>query len=130
MTRSAAGGEAHLVAMLGGKVAERDRQMRLADAVGTEEHDVLGALDEGQPREFVNRRARPPAGKAEVEAVERLDRWEAGDAGEHLAGSVAARVALGPQRLFKEIAEGSVFRRRALGDAGIQIGHRAQPQLL
>ena len=79
-------GEAHLVAVLGGEVAERDRQMRLADAGGAEKDDVLGALDEGEAGELVDLRARYAGGEAEVEAVERLDRREAGDAGEHLAG--------------------------------------------
>ena len=80
--------------------------------------------------EFVDLRARHAGGETEVEAVERLDCWEAGDASEHLAGSGAARVALGPQRLFKKVGEGGLFRRRALGDAGIQVGHCAQPQFL
>src|SRR5207237_1865891 len=88
------------------------------------------ALDEGEAGELVDLWARHARGEAEVEAVERLDRREAGDAGEHLAGSGAACVTLGPQRLFEEVGEGSFFRRRALGDAGIQVGHRAQPQFL
>jgi hypothetical protein len=42
------------VAALGGQVAERDRQVRLADTGWAEEDDVLGALDKGQAGEFVN----------------------------------------------------------------------------
>jgi hypothetical protein len=41
------------VAVLGGEVTKRDRQMRLADAGGAEKDDVLGALDEGQTGELV-----------------------------------------------------------------------------
>jgi len=110
---------------LGRQVPERDRQMRLADATGAEEDDVLGALDKGEPGELVYLLARHPDGEAEVEAVERLDRRKASNPRKHLAGSGAARVALGPQHLFKEAGEGGVFRRRTLGDAGIQVGHRA-----
>ena len=104
--------------------------MRLADTGWTEEDDVLGALDKGQAGELVNLGARYASGEAEVEAVERLDRRKAGDPCKHLAGSGAACVTLGPQRLFKKVGKGGLFRRRALGDAGIQVGHRAQPQLL
>ena len=74
------GGEAHLPAALRGEVAERDRQVRLADAAGPEQHDVLGALDEGEAGELLDLRARRAGGEGEVEAVERLDRREAGDA--------------------------------------------------
>ena len=113
-----------------GQVAECDRQMRLADTGGAEEHDVLGALDKSQAGEFVNLGPRYAGGKTEVEAVERLDRRKAGDPRKHLAGSDTACVALGPQRLFKKVGKGGVFRRRALGDPGIQVGQRTQPQLL
>jgi hypothetical protein len=48
--------------------------------------------------------------------VERLDRREAGDTGEHLAGSGSAGVMLGAQDFFKEIKTLSSIlpRRRAL----------------
>src|SRR6516164_2098286 len=91
------GGEAHLVAVLGGQVAECDRQVRLADTGWTEEDDVLGALDKGQAGELVNLGARYAGREGEVEAVERLDRRKAGDPSKHLAGSGAARSTLGPQ---------------------------------
>src|ERR1051326_8305539 len=42
-------GEAHLVAVLGGQVAKGDRQMRLADAGGAKEDDILGALEKAKP---------------------------------------------------------------------------------
>lgn len=104
--------------------------MRLADTAGVEEDDVLSALDEGEAGEFVDLRPRHAGGKPEVETVERLDHWKTGNPGEHLASPGAACIALGPQHLFKEIGEGGLFRRRALGDARIQVGHRAQPQFL
>jgi hypothetical protein len=97
---------------------------------GPKEDDVLGALDEGEAGELVDLRARHAGGKAEIEAVERLHCRKAGDPRKHLAGSGAARVTLGPQRLFEKVGEGDLFRRRALGDARILVGHRAQPQFL
>jgi len=45
--------------------------MRLADTGGTEENHVLGALDEGQPAEFVDLLTWHAGGEAKVEAVER-----------------------------------------------------------
>src|SRR5215831_1058771 len=104
--------------------------MRLADAGRTEEDDVLGALNKGEAGELVYLRARHAGGEAEVKAVECLDRRKPGDPGEHLAGSSAACITLGAQRLFKKVGERGLFRGGALGDAGIQVGHRAQPQLL
>ena len=47
-------GEAHLMPVLRGQVAEGDRQMCLADAGRAEEDDVLGALDEGEAGELVD----------------------------------------------------------------------------
>jgi hypothetical protein len=58
----------------------------------TDEDDVLGALDERKSDELVNLRAEHP-GEIEGEAIERLDRRETGDMGEHLAlGRCARRV--------------------------------------
>src|SRR5439155_7311928 len=93
-------GEAHLMPVLRGQVAEGDRQMRLADAGRAEEDDVLGALDEGEAGELVDLLARYACREAKVEAVERLHHRKAGDPGEHLAGSRPARVTLGAQDLF------------------------------
>ena len=44
--------EAGFVTLLGGEIAERDREVGLTDARGSEEHDVLGALDEGETRQL------------------------------------------------------------------------------
>ena len=94
------------MAALGGKVSEGDRQVRLADAGGTEEDDILGALDESQAGEFVDLRPWRAGGETEVEAVERLDCWEAGDPGEPLEGSGTARGTLRPPPLFHEVGVG------------------------
>jgi hypothetical protein len=54
-------------------------------------------------------------------------------AGSALAGpgtSVPYAAPPGPQALLQEISEGSLLRRRALGEAGIQVGNRARPQFL
>jgi hypothetical protein len=56
-------GEAHLVAVLGGQVAECDCQVRFADTGWTEKDDVLGALDKGQAGELVNLGRGTPAAK-------------------------------------------------------------------
>ena len=56
--------------------------MRLADAGRTEQDNVLGALDEGEPGELVYLLAWNTGGKPEVKAVERLDRRETGDPGD------------------------------------------------
>ena len=53
-----------------------------------------------------------------------------GTAGLTASRSTAARVTLGPQRLFEVVGERGVFRHRALSDGGIQVGYRAQPQSL
>ena len=84
-------GEAHLVAVLGRQIAQRDREMRLADAAGAEEDDVLGALDEGEAGQFQDLPARRAGGEAEVEVVERLDRREAGDPRANISRARARR---------------------------------------
>jgi hypothetical protein len=65
--------EPRLVALLGGEVAERDREMSLAHARGSEEDHVLGALDEGKAGQFHDLLARRAGGEAEVVLVKRLD---------------------------------------------------------
>jgi hypothetical protein len=40
--------------VLCGQIAQRNRQMRLADTGGAEENDVLGALNKGKPGELVD----------------------------------------------------------------------------
>src|SRR5437868_14519928 len=88
-------GEAHLVAILRGQVAQGDRQVRLAGAARAEKDDVLGALDEGETGELVDLLARYARREAKVEAGERLHHRKAGDTAEHVAGSRPARVTLG-----------------------------------
>ena len=128
MTKISRRGETHLVAVLSGEVTKRDRQMRLADAGGTEKDHVLGAFDEGQAGEFVDLLARRAGREAEVEAVERLDGRKAGDAREHLARPGPSRVTLGTQDRFEEIGERGLFRRHVLSHHRVEISNRAQPQ--
>jgi hypothetical protein len=56
----------------------------------SEEHNVLGALDEGEARQLHDLLARCAGGEVEVVLIERLDRGEAGNAREHLAGACSA----------------------------------------
>ena len=83
--------------------------MRLADAGRAEEDDVLGTLDKGQAGELMDLLARYAGGEAKVKAVERLDRGEAGNPCEHLAGAGPARVTLGAQDLFQKVGERGRF---------------------
>ena len=85
--------------------------------------DILGALDEGEAGELVDLLARRASREAEVEAVERLDGREAGDAGEHLAGPGPSRVTLGAQDRFEEIGERGLFRRPILSHRRVEIGN-------
>ena len=87
--------EAHLVAVLSGQIAQRNRQMRLADARGTEKDNVLGALDEGEAGELMDLPTRHTRCEAKVKAVERFNCWEAGHTGEHLARPGAPRITFG-----------------------------------
>jgi hypothetical protein len=41
-----------------------------------------------------------------------------------------ANISRAAQCLFEEVGEGGVLGRCGLGDAGIQVRHRAQPQFL
>jgi hypothetical protein len=76
---------------------------------GSEEHEFLGALDEGETRQLHDLLARRAGGEAEDVLIERLDRWETGHACEHLAGPRPARLALGDQEFLDEVSERSVF---------------------
>src|SRR5690349_10856478 len=102
--------------------------MRLADAGRAEENDVLGALDEGKPGELVDLLARDTGGEAEVKAVKRLDRREASDPGEHLAGADPACITLGAQDRFEKVSKGGRLGGGALCDRGIEIGNGVEPQ--
>ncbi len=62
--------EADLPAALGRRVAERDRQMRLADAARAQEHDVLASLHEGEARQFLDLLPRCAGREGEVEAAD------------------------------------------------------------
>lgn len=67
--------------------------------------------------------------KAEVKAVERLDRREAGDPGEHLAGTSPARITFGAQDFFEKVGKRGRLGGRTLRDRGVEIGNGAEPQL-
>ena len=77
--RSAARDEARLDAGHHRAVAERQRDVGLADAAGPEQHHVLGALDERQVGELLDLRLRGAAGVAPVELLQRLDRRHRGE---------------------------------------------------
>src|SRR5579863_1607063 len=95
-----------------------------------QEHHVLGALNEGQARQFHDLLARGTSGEGEVVLIERLDRWEAGDACEHLAGPRAARLALGHEQFLNEVSERRVFLGGFLRQRGILRGHATEPKLI
>jgi hypothetical protein len=82
--------ETGLVTLLGGEIAKRDRQVGLADARGSEEYHVLGALDEGKAGELHDLLARRPGGEVEIILIEGFDRWEARYTREQLACPRAA----------------------------------------
>lgn len=103
--------------------------MRLAHAAGPEEDHVLGALDEGQAGQFGDLLARRAGSETEVVAVQRLDRREPRGAGEHLPRPGPAHLALAPQDLLEEVAEGGVAGCRGLGRGDVEVRHRRQAQL-
>ena len=121
--------EADLVALLSGQIAERNRQMCLAYAGRAEKDDVLGTLDEGEASKLTDLLARHTRREAEVKAVERFDRGEAGNAGEHLAGPGSAGVTLGAQYFFEKVGKRGRLGGGALRDRGVEIGNGAEPQL-
>jgi hypothetical protein len=53
--------------------------------------------------------------------------WKAGDPGEHLAGSIPARVTLGAQDLFQKVGEGGRLAAALRGNAGGEIGNSTEP---
>src|SRR6516165_11865527 len=122
--------EASLVSSLRGKIAERDREMSLADTRGSEEHHVLGAFDKGEARQFHDLLARRAGSEVEVILIERLDRWEAGDACEHLAGPRPARLTLGRQQLLNEVGKRRLFLGGLLRQRSILRGQSAEPQFV
>lgn len=103
-------------------VTQGDRQMRLAHARGADEHHILTSLDKAQSGQLLNLAALHALGKLIVEVVQRLDRGEAGQAGEHdLLSHVASR-GLHPEEPLEEIAIGSFLSR------GILCRYRVEPQ--
>jgi hypothetical protein len=66
-------------------------------------------------------------GKAEVKAVKRLDRGEAGNPGEHLTGPDPPRIPFGAQDLFEKVSKRGRLG-GVLSDYGIEIWNGAEPQ--
>jgi hypothetical protein len=59
-----------------GSMAERNCQMSFADPGGSEQYNVLGALDEAELGELLDLRPRCTAREREVVALERLHRGQ------------------------------------------------------
>ena len=83
-------GEQHRVAFFASAQAERDSQMRLAEADAADEHDVAGRLDEPQPEQVHDLLAVDLFGPGPVEPVEGFLDGEAGQADASGDGAVAA----------------------------------------
>ena len=111
-------------------VAQRDGRMGLAHAAGAHQHDVLGALDEGEAGQLLDLAALEAAGKAIVEVLERLDRREARQAREHALLAALSPGRLGPQQLLEEVAVGQLVGGRLLGRCGVALGGQRQAQRL
>jgi hypothetical protein len=92
--------------------------MALADAARAKQHDVLGALDEGEGRELLDLCARRAAREAEVVLLERLDRRQRRELQLRLARALAARVDLRTEQLIEEIGVGLFPGRSGLRACG------------
>ena len=84
-------GEQHRVARLAGPQAQRDGQMRLAQADAADEHDVAGRLHEPQPEQVHDLFAVDLFGPGPVEGVEGFFHREAGQFDAPGDGALAAQ---------------------------------------
>ena len=114
---------------LRGQVAERDGEMRLAHARRAQQHDVLGALHEGQAGQLEELLAWRTAGKAPVVALQRLDRRKARDTGGHLLGAYLPGLGLRAQHILEEVPERRLARYRSLRRGRPRAINNLQPQL-
>ena len=87
-------------------------------ARGAQHHHVLSPLDKCEAGELEKLLARRAGGEAEVVALERLDRREAGDAGCHLSSTHPPGIGLGPQHVLEEVAERALLRGLSLRSRG------------
>jgi capsid protein len=97
--------KANLPAALYRHVAKRNGKMCLAHPRWPEHDDILRPLDKGQAGQFRDLLTRGASGKAEIIAIQRLDRRKACRAGKHLPRPCTARFPLTLQRILKEVAE-------------------------
>ena len=122
--------EAHLMTLLRRQIAERDRQMRLADAARAEKDDVLGALDKSElASSWICWRGTPVA-KLKSKPSSVLNAGKPAMRANISRARTRRASRSASQDLFEEVGKGSRLCRRALGNSAIEIGQRSQPQLL
>jgi len=97
-------------------VRERRRQVALAHAAVPEQHDVLGALDEGEACELLDLRAGRAGGEAEVVLLQRLDRRQRGELQQRCTLPFASCIVLNAERSFEEVGEARLVPGGLLGE--------------
>src|SRR5690606_30010542 len=98
------------------------------DPAGTEEHDIVCSLDEGQCRQFLNLRTRSAACEGEVIILDGLDRRQCCDLHECGTLTFDASVILHAQETFQEVAMSRIISSTLLGHGGPLAGDPFQRQ--
>ena len=101
---------------------ERDRQVRLAGAGRSEQHDVLFAGEEVELPEVQHGVAAERCLEGEVELLQRLARREPRGPDPGLAAVAVAAVGLGLQQRGGELLIGPFLRAGAVGELGQRLG--------
>jgi hypothetical protein len=96
-------------------IGQSDSRVALAHAARSEQHDVLGALDEGQCRQLLELTAQRAGCEGEVVLLKCLDRRERGQLEQRLACALAAPVQFGCEQALQEIGKARLVGGRLLG---------------
>ncbi|MNV78415.1 hypothetical protein D3C71_1719030 [compost metagenome] len=105
-------------------------QVRLAHARRSQQHHVLGALQEGQAGQLHHLRLGHAAGESEVELLQGLHRRQGRQFLQRLPGALGAGIQLGPQGLLQEVAVAGLQIDGTLCQGGPLGGDGGQSQLL
>ncbi|MET3145477.1 UNVERIFIED_ORG: hypothetical protein ABIB63_001275 [Xanthomonas axonopodis] len=121
--------EAGFHAGLGGQIAQADRQVGFADAGGTQQHQILGPLDERKSGQFLHCLLAGAMGRGEVELLQGLDHGEAGHPGQHVSRTALPCGHFIFEQSFQEIGEAQLVAHRFASQFRVVRGHRLQLQL-
>jgi hypothetical protein len=117
------------VSGLDGRAAERDREVRLADAGRSEHQHVFGAGDEATGRELAHELVIDRWLELEIELVERLHRREVRDLNAHGDAFLLFGVSLLGENLVEKVEIGRLAARRLRQDPVEPLGDGTKPKL-